>query len=134
MVQRGRADGWWIVGIFGLSVVVGIVQLALPGSLTLTDSGLRYRTPGKSGTVAWADVASFGVMSLRSGPLAPKMVGMRNTADYRSDRPVSNLTRDISGFDGALPETYGYKAEELVALLESWRTKGSDQQVTVSDE
>jgi hypothetical protein len=123
MLQRGRAEGWFVAAVFGICVVVFTVQVARPGSLTLTASGLSYRNLGRSGSLAWTDVAGFGVWALRGRPFASKMVGIVYTAAHRSSGPLSSFSRGVSGFDGALPDTYGYKAEELVTLLESWRSR-----------
>jgi hypothetical protein len=119
MLQSGRADGWYVTGVFGLATAVFIAQLGLPGSLTLTDTGFSIRNLGRSYSIAWADVASFGVMRRRS--FGSKMAAFQYTPQHRDQHPMTRLSRSISGFDGALPETYGYKAEALVSLLESWR-------------
>jgi hypothetical protein len=120
ILQSGRAGGWYVAGFFGLCTAVFLVQLALPGALIVTDTGFTIRTLGRSTSIAWADVAGFGVM--RRGPFGSKMAAFQYTQQHRDQHPITRLSRSISGFDGALPETYGYKAEDLVALLQRWRS------------
>jgi hypothetical protein len=120
MIGSGRTDGWFVAGFFGLCTAVFVAQLGLPGSLTLTKTGFTIRNLGRSTSIAWSDVAAFGLMQHR--PFGSKMAAFQYTRLHRDHHPMTRLSRSISGFDGALPETYGYKAEDLVALLEQWRS------------
>jgi hypothetical protein len=108
------------IAFFSLGVVVGVVQL-LPGSTFLrldpagihTTSLFRHAPP-----IEWSSVAEFGIVVIRNhGIPINKMVGMNFVPAMVSAKTARKVSKAISGFDGALPNTYGWKAEELVELL-----------------
>jgi hypothetical protein len=51
------------------------------------------------------------------------MVGLRFNERYKGNAVGRKLATYLSGTDGALPDTYGQKAEELASLLNRVRAR-----------
>jgi hypothetical protein len=125
MLRGGRQDGWFVAIVFGASTLVAVGLVVLRGSLTIGDDGLTVTNLGRSNTWRWSDIAGFGVMQISSHPFARKSVGMRLIPKRQT--VATRFAAGLSGYDGALPDTYGLKAEDLVALLER-RLRSVDRQ------
>lgn len=100
---------------FGIGVVIAIVQL-LPGSsfLRLSPEGFTIRAMWRDTFYRWSDIERFGVA--RQG-----MVGVSFSQGYPQARGLRSMMRSLSGFDGALPDNYGWDCARLAAYLESWK-------------
>ena len=118
MVSKGELIGWFASCFFGLGVIVAIVQL-LPNAshLHLTESGLEVRTLYRSWSVSWKDVAFFATASIGHN----RMVVFNYSDHYDRAKMMRGFARKIAGYEGALPDTYGMKAEELADMLNSWK-------------
>jgi hypothetical protein len=121
LAAAGEPLGWLAAVFFGLGIPASI--LVLTGRI----NGLRLAPEGftisslRSSTVAWDDVEEFGTFETRGGT----MVGFRFVATYDKAWLGRSLAYQMSKYEGALPDTYGMKAEELVELMESWRARYS---------
>lgn len=118
---------WGYAGIvfFGLCGVVSFMQL-LPGSsyLRLNRDGITICTMWRITFYRWSDIERFGVAeftTLHGGiPQKHRMVGMDFSASFphrERARAVKSMNRTLTGFEGALPDNYGWDYTELAEHL-----------------
>jgi len=105
-------------GFFGLCALVALVSL-LPGAnhLRLDADGIELRSLFRVTRWGWRDVVRFG--PTRVG--LHTMVGIDFADHVDAAARLRRVNRGLTGFDGALPDTYGHKAADLSAKLEAWR-------------
>ncbi|KLI97708.1 PH domain-containing protein [Luteimonas sp. FCS-9] len=115
---RQPAVAWGLGGIFGACALVALAGL-LPGAhhLRLDTSGLELRALFRTTRLAWTDIARFG--TTRVG--LHRVVGLDFAPHVDRGARLRRVNRGLSGFHGALPDTYGLGAEALAARLERWR-------------
>ena len=131
--------GWIGIAFFGLGIPISLLML-VPGlnALTLTPEGFSLKHLGRTRKVwniKWSDISEFSVMEMPKALPFPnhvqmKKVGMNYAPSLRDQLSPSRIrladwNRRRVGCDGALPDTYGLKVEELVTLLNEWRTRHS---------
>ena len=113
---------WACIVFFGLCGAIGLLNL-LPGAsrLLVDDDGFEMVSLFRRTRVRWADIARFGTMRIGLNTL----VGFDFVDGYRGSDRLRRVNRSLSGFQGALPDTYGLKAGELAARMEArlaaWR-------------
>jgi hypothetical protein len=122
--SAGLFDGGTMTRIatafFGLCAIVFAVQL-LPGAawLRLEPAGFTVCNLFRTHFTPWSDVSGFGVAVAGQ----KELVGYNcRSAAERSSR-LAALNKALSGYNSALPDTYGPRAAELAALLNEvlWR-------------
>jgi hypothetical protein len=121
-----RGDGGWLawssIAFFGLCFVVLVVNLA-PGSahLRLDSHGFEVRSLFRSHSYRWEDVKEFGVghVGLR------RMVMFNFAAEFRQQGRGRGVAAFLTGWEGALPDTYGVSAEALAEMLNERKRKAS---------
>lgn len=123
IVDEKTAIGVMTVAFFGLGLLVGIAMLFHRRScLCLSTDGFTVNTLLKSSFHRWSDVRGFRVVNMYTGPIRTNSWVMY---DFASPAAVSATTRNLASLMGvgeaALPDTYGMKAAELVALMNEWR-------------
>jgi len=114
--------GWSCIVFFGLCGAIGVLNLLPDASrLLVDDDGFEIRSLFRASRVRWADVARLGTMRVGVNTL----VGFDFVDGYRGGDRLRRLNRNLSGFQGALPDTYGLKAaalaERLQARLDAYR-------------
>ncbi|MCW5581131.1 MAG: PH domain-containing protein [Luteimonas sp.] len=116
VASKHPAVAWSCMVFFALCGVVGVVNL-LPNAsrLVLDDDGFEIRSLFRASRVRWADVARFGTMRIGLNT----MVGFDFVAGYRGNDRLRRINRGLSGFQGALPDTYGMKAAALADRMEA---------------
>jgi hypothetical protein len=122
MINSGEILGYLVAGFFGLCSVVAIVQL-LPGSsyLCLDSEGFICCSLFRKHKVAWSDVDEFFVITLKqTGVKVNEMVGYNFAASYDKSKLPRMLSAWVGKCEGGLPDSYGMKAEELAALMNSF--------------
>jgi hypothetical protein len=146
----------WIVVTFGLSnnartggamlsfiCFIAILLTAasfIPGAmaLKLSPQGLTIRNWFKEESFRWSDVKEFRLITYRYLGFIP----VRRSVGFRfSDTYKRNVLRRIAGalvaFDRILPDNFGMKAKQLVALLETARLQAmadpANSYVSLSD-
>lgn len=116
MVRGGESVGYFVGIFFALGLLVGVLNLFTKANyLELTSQGFTIHTIWKKHFVAWKDIREFGINS-------QGFVGF----NYKKDDSIAaSFAQNLSGFQGALPDTYGYSKEKLAELLDSYRAKYS---------
>jgi hypothetical protein len=119
MMIMDHASGGYFCAGFGLLGCVMFVVNLLPGAsyLRLDEKTFTFCSLFRAHSVDWLDVEDFGVFRLR----LKKMVAWNFVAGYRGQRRMTTLSKAISGFEAALPDTYGLSAIELVERMEGLR-------------
>lgn len=117
----GPEDAWamWLcVGFFGLGAGASLLQF-LPQSsfLRLHADGFTVRTLYREATYRWEDVDPFGVVAIRHN----RMVGFNYVPHFDRAKRLRRAVAALAGFEGALPDTYGLKAEELADLMNEYK-------------
>ena len=119
MLLDGERMGWFCGGFFALGIPIFLLQLHPRCSfLTVSDEGLEISSLFRRSTTRWKDIAEFGVYTLRQHGLpVSKQVGINYVPGYEQLSKARAVAKALTGFEGALPDTYGYRAEELAQLL-----------------
>jgi hypothetical protein len=117
MVRSGVLLGYFAAAFFGLGIFVALVQM-LPGSsfLRIDAHGITCSSLFRKWFIAWADIKEFYVVTVPTAPTRP-MVGFNYVASYRRSPRARAFSKSIGGCEGALPDTYGKKANDLATLL-----------------
>lgn len=109
--------GWLSVVFFGFCLGVGLFKLfGKPDTLTLDHQGLTLTNLGRSHTIMWDHLSGFGTYNNGGLPWGPKMVGLNMTETHKTKGTA--LANSLSGFDGALPTSYGVKPRTLADALQ----------------
>jgi hypothetical protein len=134
-IVLGMSEGWagyLCAALFAIGIPVAVIQL-LPGStyLHVDESGFTFCNFFRRTTVPWSVVDEFFVVTLKqSGIRVHSMVGFNYVASYDRAFLGRRIARVVGKCEGALPDTYGKKAEELAdflnACLERARTNGRE--------
>ncbi len=120
VLRDSPVAGYSAIAFFGLGAIV-IASNLLPGSgyLLLEDRGLTICVAFRKTFHPWRDVAEFLPVNVGT----TTMVGVRYAAGYQANAAMRKLATRLAGAEGALPETYGMKAEELASLLNVLRLR-----------
>ena len=116
-IQSGEMVGWIVAILFGLGLVLSIIQL-LPGAayLKIGPKGLEYKTMFRARHISWTEINSFGTYRQAS----QDFVGINYNSEVKSFSQNASLA--LVGFDDGLPDTYGHRANELAVLLTASRS------------
>ena len=117
---------WSCIVFFGACAAAALLNLLPGGSRLLLDAdGLEMVSLLRRSRIHWADVARFG--ETRVG--MQRLVAFDLVEGRRGDERLQRINRRVSGFHGALPDTYRLDAGELVrrldARLQAWRASGA---------
>ncbi|MFC4729679.1 hypothetical protein [Coralloluteibacterium thermophilus] len=122
MIGSGEATGWLVAVVFGIGALAALVVLLPNGAyLELDADGFVLCSLFRRRRVYWAEVEGFGLARIPFGT----MVGWDYRPGYGAGRRRRAVASSLSGFQAALPDTYGLPAEELAALLEHHRLLSS---------
>lgn len=114
MIGDGRAVGYFCAIVFGLGAAVFAVQLHPRAAyLRLERDGFTFCSLFRAHQVRWAHVEGFAL--IRVGP--NRMIGWNFRAGHVPKGRTVGYASALSGYQAALPDTYGMKGEELVWLL-----------------
>lgn len=124
LFEKSPIMAWVIVLFFGLCVLVALIQM-LPNSsfLKLTEEGFEVRNFFKSNVTKWSEVDSFRVGNVGG----QKMVMYDFSEEHQKYNVGKKIAKSLSGSEGALPDTYGMKANELATLMNDWKSKRKAQ-------
>jgi len=121
-IWMGISENWigfLIAAFFGLGLPVAVIQL-LPGStyLQVDHSGFTFCSLFRATTVLWSVVDEFFVVTLKqTGTKVHQMVGFNFVESYDKAKLGRRIASVIGKCEGALPDTYGKKAEELASFM-----------------
>lgn len=130
MGSRNELMGWFVASFFGLGIIVAAVQF-LPNAsyLLLTADGFEIRTLYRTSFRFWNEVEYFSTVTVKHNGMAVKsMVAITFAEHYDKAKMMRGISRAIAGCEGALPDTYGMKAEQLAELLNEWKNRFSEGQ------
>lgn len=118
IADRNLLVAWLCGGFFGLCTLVALVAL-LPGAnhLRLDAHGFEIRSLFRIRRYRWDDIVRFG--PTRVG--LHTMVGLDFADHVGQAARLRRVNRGLTGYHGALPDTYGLRVDALVARLEHWR-------------
>jgi hypothetical protein len=120
----GRVGGIVVFVFFGACAVVAAIQLVLGSTLTLTTDGYTFTSLGRLVTRRWQDVEPF--VAVRTSAIGG-VVGIRLAVPSERLPGPRRAARAVAGYDGgALPDTYGMKADDLAALMNEWHSRYRD--------
>lgn len=124
MIRDHEPSGWFVTLFFGACALVALFLMGPEGNaLTLDADGIECVSPFRTFRIAWDDVREFGVYAVPPMGLT-RFVGMNfhpGRAPEGAPAGLRGLNSALSGFEGALPETYGLSAGDLAGLLEHHR-------------
>ena len=126
MVISGEGFGWFVAAFFGLGAVLFLFQLFRPKSsfLTVDETGIEFGSLFQKSRLAWSEIGEFGTFTpnpyLR---FASKFVGFNFSPGYKGPTKYKGLAKTMSGFESQLPNTYGFRADDLAQLLTHYRQK-----------
>lgn len=105
-------------GFFGLGIPMALIQLHPKASfLHLTTDGFTMRTLFRNHTVRWVTVNEFAVIWVGSN----RVVAWNYIHALRGSGRLAGMSRKMSGYEAALPDTYGMRPQDLADLLNSIR-------------
>ncbi|MEM6943600.1 MAG: hypothetical protein AAF416_07035 [Pseudomonadota bacterium] len=123
-IVNGEPEAWigWLCllffGIGGLTLVArGVLRRFFRLELH-RDRFVAYH-PRRISTVYWADVEDFGVWSHSANTLVGWQ--LRESVQRRHGL-LDRANRALSALDGTLPSLYGMEPDDLVVLLETYRS------------
>jgi hypothetical protein len=119
MARTGESFGYASIACFGLGIPIAVIQL-LPGStfLRIDENGITFANLFRKTSLPWSAFDRFVVVVIRKGGLkAHEMVGFDFAPTYDRAKVGRAIAHALAGCEGALPDTYGRKADDLAALL-----------------
>jgi hypothetical protein len=121
MVSDGTAAGWPVAIGFGVAAAsLAIMGHPRSGFLRLDPDRLTVCSLFRVSSYRWDDIEAFDVVRFGLYRLvAFTLFEQGGGHGDHTPRPAAA----ISGYDGALPDTYGMRAEELALLLNEWRLR-----------
>ncbi|WP_238345815.1 hypothetical protein [Luteimonas saliphila] len=107
--------GWSSLVFFGLCGGLAVLNL-LPGAscLVLDEDGFEIVSLFRRSRVRWTEVARFG--ETRVG--LHRLVGFDFVDGHAGSDRLRRVNRNLSGFQAALPDTYGLSARDLAARMD----------------
>jgi hypothetical protein len=114
IVSSGDMKGLFVAGFFGLCLLVAITQFHPKASyLHLSAEGFTFCSLFRSSFVSWQQVQEFGLISISNNI----MVAWNYSPDYVSAGRARAVSQALSGYEAALPDTYGLKPQHLAQLM-----------------
>ncbi len=119
MVRDAKLAGYFVGGVFVLGVLVFAINLHPRAAyLRLTEEGFTYCSLFRAQTVRWDVVAEFAVIVLPTATMSkPRMVAWNFVPGYPRKDSARAMSQALSGYEAALPDTYGLKYDELAGLM-----------------
>lgn len=118
MVRDGQKLGFFVGSFFGLCALVFMVQVLPSASyLRLTSDGFELCSMFRTSMFRWDDVAEFQVGRIGRATF----VVFEFAPAFTGQRRARGLARALAGYEAALPDTYGRRADELASILNDWK-------------
>ena len=119
LIDKNPFLAWMIITFSCLGVIVFSIQL-IPNSshLKLTREGFEVKNLFKSDFTKWSDIEKFRVGYAGR----TRMVMYDYSKEFKKYKVGKKIAKSLSGSEGALPNTYGMKAKNLVQLMNHWKS------------
>jgi len=119
MIRQGQSMGWLCAGFFGLGIPIFLLNLHPRSAfLRVDEEGIEFCSLFRTSRIRWSDISEFGTYSIRQHGLpVSKMVGFNFSVGYQRAGKARAVSKALAGFEAALPDSYGFRAEELAQLL-----------------
>ena len=113
--------GWACMIFFGLGIPVGLIMLFSPNStyLRLDPEGFEMGSFVKKTRMKWTDVAGFELASIRGA----KMIAIVYAPHYEGQKIGRAVAENLSGMEGAIPNSYNAPLAEVLKTLNEWRAR-----------
>ena len=119
MVRSRDMFGWLAIVFFGLCLAVSLICLLPKASyLRLTPDGFTMCSLFRAHTIRWEDVTGFGVGTVFTN----KMVMFNYVESYQRTPRLRSFNTELTGFEAAIPDSYGLRHEDLADLLNRYKT------------
>jgi hypothetical protein len=120
MIAGNAPWGWFVLIVFLIGAIVAAVAL-LPwaGALTLDGNGFVMTSLFRTQRIQWQDAEGFEAQVIP--PALIKFVVFDQIS--ATGRAISKFNATIAGRNGALPDTYGFSADDLASLMRQWRAR-----------
>lgn len=119
IVEDGGWAAWSCAIFFGLCLVVGLMQVAMPPTLALDERGMTSRVFWWSDRYEWQRCSEF-----RSWQVPTARSVTMIAFDYDGPLPrFANANRRLAGATHFLRDTFGRKDPDLASLLNEWRQR-----------
>ena len=114
--------GWASILFFGFCLVAGLWMLLAPKSiyLQLDAQGLLIASPFRRQHIPWADIAGFEIVSIKGA----RMIAIHYLTAPNAERRFSAA---VSGIEGAIPNSYAGRLEDILQSLETYRQRSRMQ-------
>ena len=121
IVAKGQvALGYSGICFFGLGIPVALLMLNRKAAyLRLELDGFTVCSLYRAHKTPWSDVERFEVARI----VLNKMIVWNFSLAHREHHTAKAFAKSIAGHEAALPDTYGFKAEDLCKLLNEIRTR-----------
>jgi hypothetical protein len=120
MVLDGKPMGYFCGGFFALGLPAFALQFHPRAAyLHLAPDGFTFCSLFRAHTVRWAHVREFAVIYIGLN----RMVAWNFTPDYPATGRARAVSKSLSGYEAALPDTYGMRPQDLVELMEGLRQR-----------
>lgn len=124
LINKGERFGWAICIFFGLGTIVSIINLLPQASyLKLDEEGFETCSMFRKNKYNWKDVVGFGVGRISTN----KMVVFNFSKEFKGSRKIRKVSSSMTGFEGALHDTFGWKAEELAELMNTYKRESAQK-------
>ena len=112
---------WACMIFFGLGIPVGLIMLFSPNStyLRLDPEGFEMGSFVKKTRMKWTDVAGFELASIRGA----KMIAIVYAPHYEGQKIGRAVAENLSGMEGAIPNSYNAPLAEVLKTLNEWRAR-----------
>ena len=118
MVRAGEMLGWVGIAFFGLCLSVSLICMLPQASyLRLTRDGFTMCSLFRAHTIRWDDVTGFGVGRIFTN----KMVMFNYVESYQRSPKLRSFNTELTGFEAAIPDSYGLRHEDLADLLNRYK-------------
>ncbi len=124
LARHGDAAGHLCAGFFALGLPLFGLQLHPRAAyLRLTAEGFTYSSLFRADSVRWTDVREFGVVVIHRQSLVAWNFAPGNERAGKMRR----FSQAFSGYEAALPNTYGVEPQELAEGLNHLRQQATDE-------
>jgi hypothetical protein len=120
MIKSGDGEGWLVLIFFGLgTLVAGAAMLPGAGGLILDHDGFEITNLFRRHRTRWQDAAGFQTASV---PRVRQKMVVYDDITQRA-KSIAKINVALVGRNAALPDTYGFSAEDLAQVMTQWRER-----------